>query len=178
MNIQSLSREQLKALLTVAHAHRERDWLMLLVAYSHGLRVSEVIGLSRDSISDGYLTVERLKGSLKTIQPLISSAHPLLNEREPLIEYAANAPYFQPLFKMSAVQVWRLMQRYGEQAGLPTHLRHPHVLKHSCCAHLIETQPISVVREWVGHKSIASTGFYLRMSADEVARRVQGVLGV
>ena len=35
-----LSKEQLASLLTAARAHSERDWLMILVAYNHGLRAS------------------------------------------------------------------------------------------------------------------------------------------
>ena len=41
--MKSLSKEQLASLLTAARAHSERDWLMILVAYNHGLRASEVV---------------------------------------------------------------------------------------------------------------------------------------
>ena len=59
---------------------------MILVAYSHGLRASEVTALQRDAVQDGMLTVSRLKGSLRTVQPLVESLDPLLNEQKGLFE--------------------------------------------------------------------------------------------
>jgi integrase len=58
---------------------------VLLVSVMHGLRVSEAINLSRKDFStaDGsiYLTVQHLKGSLKTHQRLVTSSNPLLDEQ-------------------------------------------------------------------------------------------------
>ncbi|MGE0407457.1 MAG: tyrosine-type recombinase/integrase, partial [Candidatus Korobacteraceae bacterium] len=70
--MQHLTRDELHSLLHHARAESERDWLMILVAFWHGLRASEVTKLERSQIADGFLTVQRLKGSLKTTQPLVS----------------------------------------------------------------------------------------------------------
>ena len=78
--MEHLSNAELLALLAAAKASRERDWLMILVGYWHGLRASEVVGLTAGSIVDGHITVARLKGSLKTCQPLVKHADPLLDE--------------------------------------------------------------------------------------------------
>ena len=178
MNIQSLTKPQLTGLLRAAKAARERDWLMILVAYLHALRAGEVTTFQPSAVQDGYLTIAREKGSFKTVQPLLTNTDPLLDERDALIELALNSPFDQPVFKVSTVHFWRLMQRYGEAAGLPKHLRHPHVLKHSICSHLIPVIGIEMVREWAGHKNISSTGFYLRRSAEEVASAVNSALCV
>jgi len=76
-----LTRDELRALLTVAKAHSERDHLMILTGFWHGLRCSEIVKMRGTQIQDGHMTVQRLKGSLKTTQPLVSNADPLLDEK-------------------------------------------------------------------------------------------------
>jgi hypothetical protein len=71
-------------LLRAVRDTRERDWLMILVAFWHWLRASEVLAITRENIRTGYLEVQRLKGSNKTRQALVEHDNPLLNEREPL----------------------------------------------------------------------------------------------
>ena len=70
--MEHLSREQLLDLLAQAKAVRERDWVLFLVTFWHGLRVSEAVGdprnprcpgLTPENFADGYLIVKRLKGS-------------------------------------------------------------------------------------------------------------------
>lgn len=43
---------------------------MILVTFRHGLRATEVVSLTRDNFADGYLDVQRLKGSNRTVQVL------------------------------------------------------------------------------------------------------------
>lgn len=172
MNIQSLSVEQLFSLLGAAKAHSERDWLLILVTYLHALRASEAVGFTKDDIVDGELIIQRKKGSMRTVQPLLRSDNPLLDERQPLIEYASNQAFNQSVFPLSTVHFWRLMRKHGKSAGIPQSLCHPHVLKHSRCSHLIKTVGIDVVREWAGHVNIGSTGHYLRRTSAEVAAAV------
>lgn len=162
--VEALSKTELLALLAAAKANRERDWLMILVSFSHGLRASEVVAIRRDAIRDGHLTVRRLKGSNRTTQPLVENENPLLNERKALIEYAAKYPGNQILFRVTRQHFWRLVQRYGEAAGIPAHKRHPHVLKHSIAMQTIHTAGIENVRQYLGHKSMSSTGEYLKVN--------------
>ena len=68
--MEHFTREQTIQLLARAKASRERDWVLFLVAFCHGLRASEAINLTPANFSDGYLGIKRLKGSKKTVQPL------------------------------------------------------------------------------------------------------------
>ena len=61
MLLEALSKPELLRLLDAAHDHSERDFLMILMAYTHGLRASEVIAIRKDDIKDGCLEVRRLK---------------------------------------------------------------------------------------------------------------------
>lgn len=150
---------------------------MILVAYNHALRASEVLAIKRDDIADGFLDVQRLKGSLHTIQPLISDVHSLLSERESLIEYAANIPFGQPLFKLSRQRFWQIVRQHGQTAGIPKHLLFPHVLKHSLAMHTIQVAGIENVRQYLGHRSLSSTGEYLKISDSDAAAAMQRARG-
>lgn len=176
--IQSLSQDELLALLREAKRCRERDWLSILVAFWHGLRASEVIAITGDQLADGYLTVPRLKGSLKTTQPLISSPEPLLNEKEALIEFARGIPGNQRVFKFSRRTFYNIVSRHAKAAGLPAHKRHPHMLKHSIAMQTIHSAGIENVRQYLGHKSISSTGAYLKVSDQDAAMAVRAAVKV
>lgn len=168
---------ELRALLTAARAHRERDWLLILVAFWHGLRASEVLAIKAHDIRDGYLTVKRLKGSLKTKQPLLGHLDPLFNERRFVYEFIDGMQGNQRLFPISRVQFWRLVRTYALAAGIPAHRAHPHALKHSIAAQMIQSAGIENTRQWLGHKSISSTGEYLRVTDDRAASAVARALG-
>jgi len=192
--VEHLSKAQLKALLAAARKHSERDWLMILVAFSHGLRATEVCGgwvektvnkkktrrfhpgVRPEDIRDGFLTVERLKGSLRTTQALVSDPDPLLSEREPLIDLALKTPRNQRLFKASRITFWRAVQRHAKTAKIPAHLAHPHVLKHSIAMQTIEEAGIENVRQYLGHKSISSTGAYLKVDDGKASAAVARAL--
>jgi integrase/recombinase XerD len=192
--VEALSKPELIALLTAAKARKTRDWLMILVAYSHGLRASEVCGswlaptrekkrlvagkivvtpskprrwhpgLTAENIDSTHITVARLKGSLRTIQPLVSDGNPLLNERESLFAFARSLHGKQRLFPITRQHFWKLMQRYAEAAGIPERKRHPHVLKHTIAMQVIHSAGIENTRQYLGHKSMSSTGAYLKVS--------------
>jgi integrase len=74
--VEALSKPELIALLTAAKAHKTRDWLMILVAYCHGLRASEVIALQADAVKDGHLTVARLSRATMTQLKLLPTSCP------------------------------------------------------------------------------------------------------
>jgi len=162
----------LLALLKAARAACERDWLMILVAFWHGLRASEVTGFRRDAVRDGHLIIQRLKGSLRTVQPLVEHADPLLNEKPALIELAAKSKPNQTVFNLSRSQFWRLVQKHAKAAGIPGHKAHPHVLKHSIAMQTIGSAGIENVRQYLGHKSISSTGAYLKVNDADASTAV------
>ncbi|MGH9716387.1 MAG: tyrosine-type recombinase/integrase [Candidatus Acidiferrales bacterium] len=172
--MEHLSREQLREVLRCAREARKRDWVLLLITFWHGLRASEAVGLTPENFRDGFLTVQRLKGSLRTTQPLVEDADELLNERAAVESWIALHGRRERLFPISRVQFYRLMRRYGAAAGLPRHLCHPHVLKHSIARQTIREAGIENVRQWLGHVSIASTGEYLKVSDDEAAAAILG----
>jgi integrase/recombinase XerD len=170
--IQRLTREELLEVLGQARAARQRDWLMILVAYQHALRASEVVGLTRDNFAGGYLTVQRLKGSLRTTQPLIGDEDPLLDEKTGLFDYLRGMAEGQRVFKVSRQHFWWLFQRYAERAGVPEHKRHPHVLRHTLALDVIDMAGVHNTKQYLGHKSLSSTGEYLKVTDEQASAAV------
>jgi len=177
--MEHLTREQLLALLAEAKAVREQDWVLFLVSFWHGLRASEAVSLTPENFTDGFLVVQRLKGSLRTIQPLVRHRNKLLDERAAVGQWLkrhwgryGKSGRRRRLFPLTRIQFWRLARRYGRLAGLPQHLCHPHVLKHSIAMQSIKEAGIENVRQYLGHRSISSTGAYLRVTDEAASRAV------
>lgn len=169
-----LTREELKSLLS--EIPNERHRLMVLVTFHHGLRVSETINLTGADIRDGFVRVQRLKGSLRTTQPYAEHPDPALDESKALAELSRTLKPREHLFPITRDGFAKLMLRAGQRAGLPRHKCHPHVLKHSIAMQTIKGAGIENVRQWLGHRSIASTGEYLRVSDEEAAKAISAAL--
>jgi integrase len=175
--VKAFSKEQFRALLEAAKAQRERDWLMILMAYAHGLRASEVIAITPDDIQDGMLRVKRLKGSLCTDQPLFKHADPLFDEATAVRRFVKGRAGNQPLFKLTRQRFWQIVQQHGATAGLPKRLCHPHTAKHTLGVQLIEKLPINEVQQYMGHSNMNSTAQYLKTNDARASAAAQRVLG-
>ena len=177
MRIVSLSKDELLRLLKVAKAHSEQDWLLICTSFWHGLRASEAITIIGKDIQDGYLTVERLKGSEKTCQRLVVSSDPLLSEQEAIEKLCACID--GPLFPICRQHAWRLVQKYGKLAGIPAHKLHPHIFKHSLAHHCIDGgMKIHDLKKYLGHKNLSSTGAYLESDDETASKAMFAAVGV
>src|SRR5260370_12695225 len=125
--------------LTVPKAARERstrDWALVLLAYRHGLRASEVCGLKLADIDlkAGSISIRRLKGSMTTVQPLYPHrGQPLLDEMSALRAWlrerrSDGSDYLftsQKGGRLDRTQFFRIFQTVAEVADLPIEKRHP-----------------------------------------------------
>lgn len=177
MNCVALSNEQLLALLAAARAHRERDFLMILVGFCHACRNREVLAIVRDDIADDHIAIQREKHGPKLVQPLIQHANPLLDERSALLKYVIRMPGFQRVFPLGPKQFWRIMQKHGKTAGIPSFMAHPHALRHTMGTDIYERdKDLAAVQAYLGHVSSASSLIYARKSLQQASAIVQGVV--
>jgi integrase len=169
-----LELDELKAILRQIRKPRSRQ--MVLTSFWHGLRASEACGptgLKGKHIQDGHVWVKRLKGSDTTIQPFQTSEDPELDESPGLIALAQTVGPNEYVFPMTRFGFYYIMVSAGQRAGIPGFKEvRPHILKHSICSLNIHTSGIENVRRWVGHKSIASTGQYLKRTDAEAAAAI------
>jgi len=168
-----LTQDELRRLLGAVRSPRDRA--LLLLAYRHGLRASEVglLRLSDLDLERARIRIRRLKGSLGGEHPLQPDEVRLL--RAWLRRRKDTRPWLFPSRRgtpISRKTLDYLMKRYGAAAGLPPEKRHFHVLKHSIATHLLEAgADVMFVREWLGHANIANTVVYARLTARALEER-------
>ena len=172
-----LTQEEMKRLLAAIPAKRDRA--IILTAYRHGLRASEIGLLQRTHVDlkSGRITIRRLKGSLSGVYPMQPDEQKLL--RSYLASRKDHSPYLFVSNRNVPIDrrtLWVLMRDYAEAAGIPKSKRKFHVLKHSIATHLLDAgADISFVKDWLGHANIQNTTIYAQMTnptRDENARRL------
>jgi type 1 fimbriae regulatory protein FimB len=182
----ALTPEEILKVLRVA-SESKRNLAMILLAYRHGMRASEVceLRLSDLDLKNGQITIRRLKGSLTTTQPLSDHpGQPLLSEKRVLRAWLAersDASDFvftsQKGGRIHRSQFFRMFQSVAERAGLPADRRHPHCLKHSLGFSLVAANVnLASVKVALGHKSIASTAVYAVPTDEQVGKAVNAAL--
>lgn len=183
-----LTPQETLELLKAARKRSTRDWAMILLAYRHGLRASEVCGLKLADIDlkAGSISIRRLKGSLHTVQPIYQHrGQPLLDEMTAIKAWLRKRPadgsdYLFPSQKggkLDRTQFFRNFQRVAETAGLPAEKHHPHVLKHSLASHLVAGNVnLALIRQALGHRSIRSTMAYIGTTDAQAAEAAQAAL--
>jgi site-specific recombinase XerD len=161
---------------------------MVLLAYRHGLRASEVCGLKLANIDlkAGSISIRRLKCSLPTVQPLYAHrGQPLLDEMSALRVWlrerrSDGSDYLftsQKGGRLDRTQFFRVFRTIAETAGLSPDKRHPHVLKHSLASHLVAGNVnLALIRQALGHRSINSTMQYVGTSDGQAAEAAQAAL--
>jgi len=143
------------------HAHR--DEAMVLLAFRHGLRVSELVALRWDQVElkAGRLHVTRLKNgepSTHTLQGDELRALRRLNQETPYVFCSERGG------PMTDANVRKLVARLGVAAklGFPVH---PHMLRHACGFALVQAgHDTRRIQQWLGHKNIMHTVRYTRLS--------------
>jgi integrase len=183
-----LTTDETLTVLKAAREHATRDWAMILLAYRHGLRASEVCSLKLVDIDlkAGSISIRRLKGSLSTVQPLYPHrGQPLLDEMSALRAWlrerqSDGSDYLftsQKGGKLDRTQFFRVFQAIAETAELPVEKQHPHVLKHSLASHLVAANVnLALIRQALGHRSINSTMQYVGTSDGQAAEAAQAAL--
>ncbi|MCZ6640151.1 MAG: tyrosine-type recombinase/integrase, partial [Gammaproteobacteria bacterium] len=162
-----LTEAEVRKLLKVAKEGRygQRDHLMVLMAFRHGLRVSELCDLQWSDVDfkAGTLHVRRLKGSKDSTHYLDG------DESRPLkaLYKASESPYVFTTERggpMSAAGFRKQLARWGEKAkiGFPVN---PHMLRHACGYALANRgMDTRSLQAYLGHASITHTVRYTEMS--------------
>jgi integrase/recombinase XerD len=148
-----------------------RDRALLEVAYGSGLRVSELVGLTRDRVDlreqaltvagkgDKERTVPFGRAARQALEVYLERARPRLCARARHDRVFANARG-GPLSRMG---FWKILRGHARAAALAVRV-HPHALRHSFATHLLEGgADLRVVQELLGHASIATTSIYTHL---------------
>ena len=143
-----------------------RDSTLILVAYRHGLRISELVNLRWQQVDfkTGHLHVRRLKGSRPSTHPIAGdesrSLRKLLrnNSESPFVFVTSTGSSLTP----DAAR--KVIRRAGELAGLQFPV-HPHMLRHGCGYYLAaKSTDTRTIQDYLGHKNIHHTVRYTQLS--------------
>jgi integrase/recombinase XerC len=153
-----------------------RDRALFELAYSCGLRVSELTGLDTTSIDAASGEVRVLgKGSKTRIVPVGEPALRALAAWLP-VRTAWARPDEKALFvgragkRLTPREVQRRIKRWALAAGLDVDV-HPHMLRHSFASHVLQSSgDLRAVQEMLGHASIASTQVYTHLDFQHLAK--------
>jgi type 1 fimbriae regulatory protein FimE len=153
----------------------ERDYCLILLAFRHGMRISELLDLHyRDlDLNEGRINVRRLKNGFSTIHPL------RFDELEAIARWTQVRAGWKAAQKTNAIfisrrgtqlsrqQAYRIIRSAGEEAGTATHT-HPHMLRHACGYELAERgTDTRLIQDYLGHRNIRHT---VRYTASNAAR--------
>jgi integrase/recombinase XerD len=163
---------ELIAAIDARSRHGERDRALLLFLYNTGARVAEALSLRPSALRLDRPRQVRLlgKGSKERICPLWAETTTALrriiragNCDDPLFKNATGGP-------LSRDGVAYLIRKHARAAAkqcpaLGKRRITPHVLRHSCaCALLQAGVDITVIRDYLGHSSVATTSRYVSTS--------------
>jgi integrase/recombinase XerC len=153
-----------------------RDRALFELAYSCGLRVSELTGLDTASIDAESAEVRVTgKGAKTRIVPVgrhaLTALARWLPVRERLARRGQGALFVGAAGRrMTPREVQRRIKRWAALAGLDVDV-HPHMLRHSFASHVLQSSgDLRAVQEMLGHASIASTQVYTHLDFQHLAK--------
>jgi integrase/recombinase XerD len=147
-----------------------RDKAMLELVCATGMRASEIVSLK---MSDVDLEKRRVtcedshkKREIVFSEETHDAIERYINEgRDKLISNADNELLFTNCSgdAMSRQGFWKLMKGYGRKAGIEQEIT-PHMLRHSCAAHMISSgTDLKDVQRVMGHSDVSTTQIYTRL---------------
>lgn len=156
-----------------------RDRAVLEVLYAAGLRVSELVGLDLHLLDMEQATARVIgKGNKEREVPLgapaLAALHAYLRVRAELRDPRTGAQDPDAVFlgrrgkRLSARRIQQMVRRDGKRSVHRPDL-HPHVLRHTCATHLLDSgADLRSIQELLGHSSLSTTQRYTHVSVDRL----------
>ncbi len=172
-----LTEEEMGRLLNapdISTAEGVRDRALMELLYATGLRVSELVSLTRGSINidTGLLTCTG-KGSKQRNVPVGRGALSWLQKYQAARRTLLEGKEADRLFvgaggrALTRQVVWTTLRRYAVDAGLRG--VSPHVLRHSFATHLLEHgADTRSVQAMLGHSDLATTQIYTHVTGERL----------
>ncbi len=153
-----------------------RDYGVLLLFYTTGLRRAELIGLELKDVDLGRAELKVLgKGMKERVLPMIPEMVQILYKYLSLRKEAFPCSC-QSLFltnkgnKLYPKFVYNLVKHYLS-VGVIGKVKSPHKLRHSFATHLLDSgAEINSIKTMLGHSSLSATQIYTNHSAEKLKR--------
>jgi integrase/recombinase XerC len=157
----------------------QRDKAIIMLMYSGGLRISELVSLTMDRMLDNYEGARISgKGGRERYVFFTEEGVSVLKEYLPLRGARLRAAGFNDAVDRGQVFInakskpisipgvrWIIAQ-YAQRSGLGKNV-HPHSFRHSFATHLVNSGcDVRIVQELLGHASISTTQRYTHVNID------------
>ncbi len=166
-----LTEQEITELMNVARKrgrYGQRDATMILLAYRHGFRSSELCALRWDQINleQGLIHIHRVKQGVPSVHPLRG---PEIRALRKLKRESTNSPYVFVTERggpMTTSGFRKLISRIGVLSKIEFPV-HPHMLRHACGYKLAnDGHDTRAIQHYLGHKNIQHTVKYTELSAE------------
>jgi type 1 fimbriae regulatory protein FimB/type 1 fimbriae regulatory protein FimE len=164
-----LTEAEVEKLMDAAKGNRwgHRDATMVLVAYRHGLRASELVDLRWEQVEfkTATLHVRRVKKGTPSTHPILGdelrALRRLQREQESKSPFVFTSERGSPF---TTAGFARMVERAGIEARLGFKV-HPHMLRHACGYALANRgHDTRALQAYLGHKNIQHTVRYTELS--------------
>ena len=154
-----------------------RDYAMLLLIATYGLRAGEVAHLELDDIAwrDGHIRIPRPKVGTPLLFPLTDEiASALLAYLRDDRPHSTHRRVFlgvrEPVGPIESTAICDAFDAWVARAGIRLpHLGGTYCLRHAVAMHLLrQATPIKTIGDLLGHRSVESTGIYLRLDVEDL----------
>ena len=164
-----LTGNEIKRLIETAKRNRwgHRDYVMILVAFRHGFRASELTDLRWDQVelNSATLHVRRAKNGKATTHPIRGDELRALRKLKR--DQAQSSPFVfisERGAPLTAESFNWLVKRTGRRAGFPFSI-HAHMLRHSTGYKLADDgHDTRAIQDYLGHRNIQHTVRYTELS--------------
>jgi integrase len=164
-----LTEREVAALITTAKGNRwgQRDAAMILIAFRHGLRASELCALQWSDVEfeTGNLHLRRAKGGATGTHPLLGDELRALRA----LKRRATSPFIfvsERGAPFSVSGLAKMIERAGVEAKIPFPV-HMHMLRHACGYTLANKgTDTRTLQGYLGHRSIQSTVRYTELAPE------------
>jgi len=156
--------------------HGIRNYAMLLLVATYGLRSCEVVSLTLDDINwrTATICVPQGKTDNQLVLPLTDAVADALidylkNERPSLSFREIFLRIRAPHGRLKPTAVSEAFQRQVRLSGIDIPYHGPHCLRHSYAVHLLrQGTSVKVIGDLLGHRDAESTCVYLRLAIDDL----------
>jgi integrase/recombinase XerD len=153
-----------------------RDYAILLLIATYGLRASEIVSLKLEDIEwkSNRLRINQRKTTSPLILPLTNAVGEsiinYLRQGRPLVPYREIfVRHRSPMGILKPATVSDIFQTWSRRSGLPIPFQGPHCIRHSYAAHLLrQGVSLKAIGDILGHRNFESTCVYLQVDLEDL----------